>query len=284
MLGDKDILMAAWQASAPHHGPGRDNKVGREEMVGMLAAVHDWAGRDHDGDWKRWLGWLSTISKKLSALPGVKTEVFEPKDLSNKSPVLNIVWDPSKIYITGDEVAEEVGRKKPRIALGSSDRPDGMTSINITTGQMQPGEEIIVANRIYGILSQKREPMKTTMEKPSADLNGKWDVFVKFFNSSSEHQFNLSQDGNWINGTHKGDLSLLDLDGTIEGDQVKFRSSTSIIGDHITYIFSGKITGDSMAGDIHLGEYRTATFTAKRNKVKPKHRKITVPGGPPLAT
>src|SRR5680860_1096089 len=27
LLGDKDLLMAAWQASSPHHGPGRDNKV-----------------------------------------------------------------------------------------------------------------------------------------------------------------------------------------------------------------------------------------------------------------
>src|SRR5215831_17617702 len=33
LLGRKDILMSAWQASAPHHGPGRDNKVGREETL-----------------------------------------------------------------------------------------------------------------------------------------------------------------------------------------------------------------------------------------------------------
>src|SRR5690606_13326573 len=52
MLGDKDILMSAWQRSSPHHGPGRDNKVGREEMMGMLAAVEDWLDRDHDGEWK----------------------------------------------------------------------------------------------------------------------------------------------------------------------------------------------------------------------------------------
>ena len=39
LLGRKDILMSAWQASSPHHGPGRDNKVGREETVGMVAAV-----------------------------------------------------------------------------------------------------------------------------------------------------------------------------------------------------------------------------------------------------
>ena len=55
MLGDKSILMSAWQASSPHHGPGRDNKVGREEMVGMMAAVEDWVKRDHAADWKKWL-------------------------------------------------------------------------------------------------------------------------------------------------------------------------------------------------------------------------------------
>ena len=41
--------MSAWQASSPHHGPGRDNKVGREEMMGMLAAVEAWKKRDHAG-------------------------------------------------------------------------------------------------------------------------------------------------------------------------------------------------------------------------------------------
>ncbi|MEJ0082148.1 MAG: hypothetical protein WDM78_14675 [Puia sp.] len=36
LLGQKDILQSAWQASSPHHGPGRDNKVGREEMIGAI--------------------------------------------------------------------------------------------------------------------------------------------------------------------------------------------------------------------------------------------------------
>src|SRR5690606_30561427 len=49
LLGRKDILMSAWQASSPHHGPGRDNKVGKEEMLGMLAAVETWVKRDHQG-------------------------------------------------------------------------------------------------------------------------------------------------------------------------------------------------------------------------------------------
>src|SRR5204863_5122424 len=61
LLGRKAILMSAWQASAPHHGPGRDNKVGREETIGMLAAVEAWKKRDHEGEWKTWLSWLDEI-------------------------------------------------------------------------------------------------------------------------------------------------------------------------------------------------------------------------------
>jgi selenocysteine lyase/cysteine desulfurase len=34
LLGRKDILQSAWQASSPHHGPGRDNKVGRDHRHG----------------------------------------------------------------------------------------------------------------------------------------------------------------------------------------------------------------------------------------------------------
>ena len=63
--------MSAWQASAPHHGPGRDNKVGREETLGMLAAVEAWVKRDHEGEWKTWLSWLDTISKRVATMDGV---------------------------------------------------------------------------------------------------------------------------------------------------------------------------------------------------------------------
>jgi len=285
MLGNKDILMSAWQASSPHHGPGRDNKVGREEMVGMLAAVEDWIKRDHAGEWKRWLSWLDTISKKVSAIEGVKTAVDEPTGLINRSPVLNIKWDPEKLYISGDEVEEDVARNKPRIALRSRNESDGSTSISITTGQMQAGEEKIVADRIYELLSRKRSPKPSAMTAPSANLSGRWDVNVKFFNSSSQHAFTIEQEGNWLQGTHKGDLAVRDMAGTLEGDQVKLRSSLRPAGESaITFIFYGTVAGDTMSGDIYLGEYLSAKFTAKRYKAIPLRQKIVVPGGPPLQT
>ncbi|HYM13341.1 MAG TPA: PLP-dependent transferase, partial [Bryobacterales bacterium] len=141
LLGSKDILMSAWQASSPHHGPGRDNKVGREETLGMLAAVEAWVKRDHEGEWKTWLSWIDTIARRVSTIDGVKTAVHEPAGLSNHSPTLVISWDPKKLHITGEEVAEEVARTKPRIALGAGggfrgrgarEPESGTTSISIT--------------------------------------------------------------------------------------------------------------------------------------------------------
>lgn len=71
--------------------------------------------------------------------------------------MLNIYWDPAKFNVTGEEIAEELGRTKPRVAVGGETK-DGKTSINITTGQMQPGNDKVVANRVYEVLTKKREP------------------------------------------------------------------------------------------------------------------------------
>lgn len=283
LLGKKDILMSAWQASSPHHGPGRDNKVGREEMMGMLAAVETWTKRDHKKEWETWLSWLKTIATRVSKLDGVTTKVFEPTDLSNHSPVLNVYWDAAKYNITGEDVAEEFGRNKPRIAVGSENE-NGLTGISITTGQMQPGDENVVADRILQFLPKKRDPKPTTMVAPAKNLQGRWEVEVSFFSSKSMHQWTLEQDGNWLQGDHKGEFTTREIMGTIEGNEVKLRSVDRHPADGITFTFSGKLDGERIVGNIHLGEYRTATFMAQKAKFKTPRKKVVVPGGPPLAT
>ena len=283
LLGDKDLLMSAWQASSPHHGPGRDNKVGKEEMLGMLAAVEAWTTRDHQAEWDTWLTRLDEISAKMVTIPGVTTEVQPPEGLSNLAPVLHIQWDPDTLHITGEEMAEEVARNKPRIAIGARSE-DEMTSINITPSQMREGDAKIVADRLYGILAKKRSPRSDEMMPAQSDVSGHWDVEMEFFTSKSTHFMFLEQDGNWIKGTHMSDFSAQEIAGMIEGDAVKLRSIKRMPGDGISYWFSAEVTGDTLAGSVFLGEYLTAKFTAKRSEYKKDHQRIVIPGGPPLAT
>lgn len=283
LLGKKDLLMSAWQASSPHHGPGRDNKVGKEEMLGMLAAVEAWVRRDHQAEWKTWLSWLDFIAKRLSKIDGIETSVHEPTELSNKSPVLNISWDPDKLHITAEEVAEDFARNKPRIAIGGRTDED-KTTLSITTGQMQPGNEKVVADRVYHALSQKRKPQSDALAAPSVTISGHWDVTVTFFSGTSRHALYIEQDGNWIQGTHQSDFSVQEVMGMVEGDQVKLRSTVRIPGSRVTYLFSGTASEDAINGSIYLGEYLNAKFTAKRATYNGDRRRISIPGGPPLAT
>ena len=287
LLGRKDILMSAWQASSPHHGPGRDNKVGREETIGMVAAVEAWVKRDHKAEWSKWLSYLDTISKRVSQIDGVITALREPTGLSNRSPSLSISWDPSKLHITGEEVAEELARNKPRIALGSGGGPGsqtdvGATSISVTAWMMQPGDDKIVAERLFGVLSEKRGP-KPPLSPPAGNLSGRWNVNVEFFSSKSQHTFMLEQDGNRLQGSHKGDFSVRDVFGTIERDQIKLRSAERIPGDSVTYSFAGSLSGDTISGPVYMGEYLNAKFTAQRHSYPANSGSILIPGGPPLA-
>ena len=288
LLGRKDLLMSAWQASAPHHGPGRDNKVGREETLGMLAAVEAWVKRDHDADWKTWLSWLDNVSRRVSTIASVKTSVREPTGLSNKSPSLTITWDPTTLHITGDEVAEELARTKPRIAVGGAaqgnESQPGTTSISVTAWMMQPGDDKVVAERIYAVLSAKRSPRSTAMPAPSANVTGRWDVDIEFFSSRSRHTLLIEQVGNWIQGSHQGDFTARDLAGMIEGNEVTLRSVERRPGSSVTFIFSGTVSGDTISGPIHMGEYLNAKFTAKKHSYPTEHTRIVVPKGPPLAT
>jgi D-glucosaminate-6-phosphate ammonia-lyase len=286
VLGRKDLLMSAWQASSPHHGPGRDNKVGKEEMLGMLAAVESWVKRDHVAKMKTWYTYLDNISKRVSSIKGVTATVRDPRGLSNHSPSLDISWNPEQFNISGQEVLEELATKQPRIAVHSNNRGDesDTTSITISSGQMQPGNDKIVSDRIHDILSRKRSKPKE-MVAPSGDITGRWIVDIQFYSSKSQHTlFIEEQNGNWIQGAHKGDFSTRDMVGIIEGNQVKFSSSDRHVANYIPFVFSGTLSGDTISGEIYMGEYIRSQFTAKKQNSNPGRRQIRFPKGQPLAT
>ncbi|MBT3343449.1 MAG: aminotransferase class V-fold PLP-dependent enzyme [Gemmatimonadetes bacterium] len=281
-LGRKDLLQAAWQASAPHHGPGRDDKCGKEEILGMLAAVEAWITRDHEAEWQSWLEKLGVISARVGGIDGVETSVQVPDGLNNRAPRLVIEWDPAVLHITGEQVAEDFARKAPRVAVGSGDA-DGRASINITPSQMQPGNEQVVAERVHAILTAKREPLSDELQQATSSVAGGWDVEVEYATSTSQHHWTLEQDGNWLSGYHVTEFDTLPIHGVLEADGIKLESHVRRPGNWIPFMFDGTVTGDTMAGSIFLGEYQTAKFTAKR-AAKPKRSRVTIPGGPPLAT
>jgi L-seryl-tRNA(Ser) seleniumtransferase len=271
LLGRKDLIQAAWVHSAPHHGFARGYKVGKEEAMAMLMAVEMWMQRDHKAEWNRWLAWLEHISKRVSAIDGVKTVIREPEGLSNRTPTLYINWDRTRLGISGREMGRQLMDGEPRIAnAGGRDQRDGNeSSISITPYMMAAGEEKIVADRLHALLSRPPKRPPETPAIPGADLSGQWDVHIEYLAGRSQHTLHLRQQGNRIEGSHQGDFVSRDLSGSIDGDNVEISSRyTERHGDSLMFTFTGKASANEMSGSLDMGEYLKAKWTAKRHEYR----------------
>ena len=276
IIGRKDLLQAAWVSSAPHHGHGRAMKIGKEEILGLLAAVEMWMLRDHKKEDEMWTQWMQSIADRVTKIEGVTAAIRQPRGLGNHSPALSINWDAATLGITGEEVSNILWTTEPRIALGGGGGGGGgrggrnsssQTGISITAYMMMPDDVKIVADRVHQILSAKRPQWKPeTLQTAAADLTGRWDVHIEFAAGSSDHTFHVRQQGNQLVGTHQGDFVARDCSGTISGDDVRISSSIGEVhGAALSYRFTGKLQGDKMSGALDMGEYLGAKWTAARH-------------------
>jgi L-seryl-tRNA(Ser) seleniumtransferase len=267
LLGQKDLVRAAWINSAPHHTFGRSLKVGKEEIMGMLAAVEMWVKRDHDAEWKQWQGWLDSIAAQVTQVPGVTSEILQPEDLSNHAPRLRLNWDTAGLGITGSEVEDILWHGQPRIAVneGSGTRRDGRpSSVTIMPYMMMPGDDKIAAAALRKVLANPPHITVPEPEAPGVDVAGEWVADLTFISGSSRHHFTIEQREGQLSGVHRGDVLSGKLTGAVEGRRVTIRSGQRIEGAMLHYEFSGDAAGGRMEGVVKLGEYGQARWTAQR--------------------
>jgi seryl-tRNA(Sec) selenium transferase len=267
LLGRKDLVKAAWVHSAPHHGFARGHKVGKEEAIGMLAAVERWVTRDHDAEWKRWTAWLDHIAARVGGIDGVETEIVQPAGLSNKTPSLRIFWNTQRIGLTGDGVARTLFSTEPRISLFPVwSNPEHRAGVSITPYMLVPGDERVIAERLHAVLSAATAPRATAAPAaPAADLTGTWRVEIAYAASRSTHLLHLRQRGGEVDGTHQGEFVSRALTGEIDGRDVRLRSHYGEEhGDALTFRFVGTVDGETMTGTLDMGEYLHAAWKATR--------------------
>ncbi len=261
----------ARRGSTAHRITGlRGMKVGKEEAMGMLMAVEMWTRRDHQAEWNRWRQWLDHIAGRVSAINGVATSVAEPRGLSNRTPMLAVRWDRTRLGISGKAAAQALFDGDPRIATEGeiSGRNGSETGIRINPYMMSPGDAEIVADRLHGILSAAPAATPAVETKaPAVDITGQWDVQIKFAAGESRHTLHLQQRGNRLEGSHQGDFISRNLSGIVEGDAVRIVSHYSEShGDALTYEFSGRVSGDEITGTLDMGEYLKGQWTARKHQ------------------
>jgi L-seryl-tRNA(Ser) seleniumtransferase len=278
LLGRKDLIKAAWVHSAPHHGYARAMKVGREEVVGMVTAVESWVKRNHEAEWNEWVARGEYIANRVAKVPGVTATVRRDagEGRSNRSPGVSVRWESKRLGITGPEVADILYNTEPRIALGggggrAGQAEAGDTGVSMTLSMTQAGDEKIVAERLYEVLSSPHTLKPPAPVLPAvANLSGSWDIEIQYAASKTTHVLHLQQKGNDLEGTQRGNFLARDIAGAINGDAVTLESNvTERHGDALRYRFTGKVSGDTMSGTLDMGEYLTATWVGRRYSSRP---------------
>ena len=148
LIGRKDLVRYALLNNSPHEDTlGRGQKVGKEEILGMIKALELYLNEDFDALSKEWQDRLDLISREITRIPGVSTSFFIP-DIANHVPHMRITWD-ARIPLTPKQVAQSLRNSRPSIVVGGG---EGKPGLSMNSFMLQPGEDQIVAERLSYVL------------------------------------------------------------------------------------------------------------------------------------
>ena len=163
LLGRKDLIEIAKRNNSPNsNSVGRGMKVGKEEIIGLVAAVDWFLSQDDAAMEAEFRRRAERIADHLKSIPSVETKIFIPP-VANHVPHLLITYDPNRIKATGKEVMERMRQGKPRIELNpatgggpaSAGLPQGPNTIVVGVWMLHPGEEMVVAQRLQEVLRER---------------------------------------------------------------------------------------------------------------------------------
>src|SRR6058998_2685579 len=145
LIGRKNLVANALLNNSPHEDTlGRSQKVGKEEIIGMIKALELFLSEDHDALAKEWQDRLERISQQITKVPGVSTSFFTP-EIANHVPHMQITWDPGHINLTPTDASKILRSSKPSIVIGGC---EGKPGLAMNSFMLQPGEEKIVAEQL----------------------------------------------------------------------------------------------------------------------------------------
>src|SRR3954468_20223904 len=148
LIGREDLVHYALLNNSPNEDTlGRSQKVGKEEIVGMLKALEIYLNEDHDVLAREWQQRLQNISAQITKIPGVSTSFFTP-DVANHVPHMGITWD-ARIALTPQQASHLLRSGQPSIVIGGG---EGRPGLAMNSFMLQPGEDQIIAEQLHNII------------------------------------------------------------------------------------------------------------------------------------
>jgi D-glucosaminate-6-phosphate ammonia-lyase len=148
VVGRKDLIEAMRVNGSPNHSIGRPMKVGKEEMVGLLAAVKRYLALDHEARASQDEETVSGWCLELNRLPGIQAERSFPNEAGQPLPRAKISIDPVQTGLTRDEVVKQLAEGAPAIMVALA----GDDGLYLNPMTLETDEDQIVLDRLLAIL------------------------------------------------------------------------------------------------------------------------------------
>ena len=150
LIGREELVHYALLNNSPYEDTlGRGQKVGKEEIVGMIKALELYLNEDHDALAKEWQQRLDVVARQIAKIPGVSTSFFTP-DIANHVPHMQITWD-AKISLTAQQASQILRGNQPSIAIGGG---EGRPGLAMSSFMLQPGEEQVIAEQLMKVFRE----------------------------------------------------------------------------------------------------------------------------------
>jgi D-glucosaminate-6-phosphate ammonia-lyase len=148
LLGRKDLIEAAIPAMSPYAGIGRGMKVGKEEMVGLLAAVERYLKVDHQAEFRELESRVQYMIERLSKIRRLNADRHLPP-IANHVPHLRLTWDEGTFQFDAGHVVRQLMEGNPPIAISRR----GERLLHVSVWMMRPGEHQIVTRRLQEVFA-----------------------------------------------------------------------------------------------------------------------------------
>ena len=148
LLGRKDLIDGARTLVSPHAGIGRAMKVGKEEIVGLVAAVERYLTVDLEAERRALEAKVDHLKRVVGEVKGVTVETHVP-EIANHVPHLVATWDEGARGLTAKQVHERLQAGDPPIHVLLT----GPGKLTVSVWMMQGDEHRVVARRLRDILA-----------------------------------------------------------------------------------------------------------------------------------
>ena len=147
IVGTQQLIDAIAFNGPPHPFIGRGMKVGKEEMVGLLASVK-WYLKHADTFQQVYEEQVVYFAQEFADVPGVEVHRSFPSEAGQPMPRTEIRFDENRLGITRDAILHKLAAEEPAIDIAGA----GSNGVLINGQTLMPGEVQIIARRLKEIL------------------------------------------------------------------------------------------------------------------------------------